>query len=58
MEHYLPPGGAYSFFVVLKSLIERGCIREGGLLLTENKVFMQMFSCIPSALLPFKNQCY
>ena len=30
----------------------------GGLFLTLDKNFIQMIFCIPSALLPLKNQCY
>ena len=36
----------------------RGPNREGGLFLAQDKNFVQMVFCIPSALLPLKNQCY
>ena len=38
--------------------MERGLIRDGGLVLTQNNDFLQMIFCIPSALLPLKSQCY
>ena len=46
------------FEVIVGSLTRRGVIREGGLLLTHAKNFIQMVLCISSSLFALKNVRY
>ena len=56
----LSPRGLFIFVVLEGGVIERrgAYKRGGGLFLTLDKRFIEMFFCIPSALFPLKNQWY